>query len=50
MNDELLDIAERLCSGYLSMPCGCEGCPIFDWASPNEPCELKKLKGEDCNE
>lgn len=49
MENELLDIAESLCNGYLSMPCGCEGCPLFDWDS-SEPCEFKKLKGEDYDE
>ena len=30
MLEELINITERLCDGYRSMPCGCEGCPIWD--------------------
>lgn len=32
-NEELLEwisIAGILCDGYLDMPSGCEGCPLFD--------------------
>jgi hypothetical protein len=30
MFKELVDVAERLCEGYRDMPCGCEGCPLWD--------------------
>ena len=32
MNDikELIYITKSLCDGYRDMPCGCEGCPLFD--------------------
>ena len=27
---ELINITESLCYGYRDMPCGCEGCPLWD--------------------
>lgn len=27
---ELINVTERLCDGYRDMPCGCEGCPLWD--------------------
>lgn len=40
------DIAKILCEGFLDMPSGCEGCPLFDEdsldADGNSICELSK--------
>lgn len=30
MEEKLIDIAECLCDGYRAMPCGCEGCPLWN--------------------
>lgn len=30
MEKELIEIANTLCEGYLSQPCGCEGCPLWN--------------------
>ena len=27
---ELINITDSLCEGYRGMPCGCEGCPLWD--------------------
>lgn len=27
---ELINITESLCYGYRDMPCGCEGCPLWN--------------------
>lgn len=44
-------IAITLCDGFLDMPCGCEGCPLFDEDSldddGNMVCDLEKLRRED---
>ena len=52
--EELLNIAEILCDGYRSMPCGCEGCPAFDWDKiPNfdseKDCPLYQIKNKMCS-
>ena len=52
--EELLNIAEMLCDGYRSMPCGCEGCPAFDWdKTPNfdfeKDCPLSQIKNKMCS-
>lgn len=48
------EIAIKLCSGYLDMPSGCEGCPLattnYD-ADDNMICELNlKLNNVDIND
>ena len=30
MLEELINVAGCLCSGYRDMPCGCEGCPLWN--------------------
>ena len=30
MIKELVQVTELLCDGYRGMPCGCEGCPLWD--------------------
>ena len=49
--EELFDIAETLCGGYRSGPCGCEGCPLFDWDKvpdfdSEKDCPLYQIKNE----
>jgi hypothetical protein len=47
---ELLGIAETLCDGYKDLPCGCEGCPLFDWDTEEFDfvldCPLYQIKKE----
>ena len=50
MNDikELINIADCLCEGYRDMPCGCEGCPLwnleeYEKDEENYLCDLAKI-------
>ena len=48
MLEKLINITECLCDGYRSMPCGCEGCPIWDLEEyekdeENYLCDLAKI-------
>ena len=42
------EVAKKLCEGYLDMPSGCEGCPLFneDYIDEdgNMVCELYRVK------
>lgn len=45
------EIAIILCSSFLDMLCGCEGCPLFSEDilddDGNVICDLEKLRNED---
>lgn len=45
------EIAITLCEGFLDMPCGCEGCPLYNEDNldddGNMVCELKELRNEE---
>lgn len=52
-NMDYKQIAIELCDGFMDMPCGCEGCPLYDEDSldddGNMVCDLEKLRSEDKN-
>lgn len=48
MLEELVNVADCLCSGYRDMPCGCEGCPLwnleeYEKDEDNYKCDLAKI-------